>query len=218
MKKNLLLFFLPLMAVLLSLASCSESGGDDEEYVDWQTTNETYFDNLYTTTKAKIAAGDTSWRLYQCWTLDSGQVALHSYDHIVVHVVESGTRDVKPEYSDSVRVHYRGRLLPSRTYTSGYVFDQSYKGDFNPATSVPAQFKVSGLVQGFTTALLNMNLGDRWEVYIPYQLGYGEDANGSIPAYSTLVFEMDLVGIYRYGTDVPDWNAKRNAFWDEVTE
>ena len=218
MNKFFLSFFLPLMAAVFAFTACSESDGAEEEYVDWQATNETYFDNLYTTTKAKIASGDNSWKIYQCWTLDSGQVALHSYDHIFVHVVESGSRNVKPEYNDSVRVHYRGHLLPSKSYASGYVFDQSYQGTFNKDVAVPAQFKVSGLVPGFTTALQHMNLGDRWEVYIPHQLGYGEEANGAIPAYSTLVFYIGLVGIYRYGSSAPSWNAKPNMFWEEVDE
>ena len=61
-------------------------------------------------------------------------------------------------------------------------------------------------------------LGDRWEVYIPHQLGYGEEANGAIPAYSTLVFDIGLVGIYRYGSSAPSWNAKPNMFWEEVDE
>ena len=70
------------------------------------------------------------------------------------------------------------------------------------------------LVEGFTTALLNMNLGDRWEVYIPYQLGYGEEDKNPIPGYSTLIFDINLVGIYRLGTSAPDWNAKPNDMWE----
>ena len=74
------------------------------------------------------------------------------------------------------------------------------------------------MVDGVTTALLNMNLGDRWEVYIPYQLGYKDKENGSIPACSMLKFDLYLVGIYRKGTTVPEWKAKENTFelWDEA--
>jgi FKBP-type peptidyl-prolyl cis-trans isomerase FklB len=49
------------------------------------------------------------------------------------------------------------------------------------------------VVSGFTTALLNMHPGDYWRVTIPYQLGYGATASGSVPAYSTLIFEIKLV-------------------------
>ena len=116
MNKFFLSFFLPLMAAVFAFTACSESDGVEEEYVDWQATNETYFDNLYTTTKAKIASGDNSWKIYQCWTLDSGQVALHSYDHIIVHVVESGSRNVKPEYNDSPQSRMR-RAMCSTSLT-----------------------------------------------------------------------------------------------------
>lgn len=213
MKKHLLFFLLPLMALLTALVSCSESSDGDEEYADWQTTNDAYYDSLYKLAKAKADLGDNSWRVIKSWTLDSGYVAQHSYDYIVVHVLESGNTGVKPEYNDSVRVHYSGHLLPSKSYAQGYVFDKSYQGEFNAATAVPAQFKVSGLINGFTTALQHMELGDRWEVYIPYQLGYDTEANGAIPAYSTLVYDMSLVGIYRYGSAVPEWKAKANDMW-----
>ena len=51
MNKFFLSFFLPLMAAVFAFTACSESDGVEEEYVDWQATNETYFDNLYTRTK-----------------------------------------------------------------------------------------------------------------------------------------------------------------------
>ena len=202
------------MALAFAFTSCSESDDSEEEYTDWQSTNETYFDNLFMQTKMKVDAGDTSWKIYKNWTLDSGEVAKHSYDHIVVRVIKSGNSDVSPLYNDSVRVHYSGRLLPSKSYPTGYVFDKSYTGDFNIATAVPAKFVVNGTAEGFATALQHMHLGDHWEIYIPYQLGYGEEANNTIPAYSTLVFDVRLVGIYRYGTKVPDWNARLNDMWE----
>ena len=117
-----------------------------------------------------------------------------------------------------MRVHYSGRLLPSLSYKLGYEFDKSYKGEFDVNTAIPTKFYVPEMVDGVTTALLNMNLGDRWEVYIPYQLGYKEQESGSIPAYSMLKFDLYLVGIYRKGTVVPEWKAKGNQteLWDEA--
>ena len=49
--------------------------------------------------------------------------------------------------------------------------------------------------EGFQIALLNMHIGDRWVVYIPYELGYGKRTSGPIPAFSTLVFEIELISI-----------------------
>ena len=52
-------------------------------------------------------------------------------------------------------------------------------------------------------------------MYIPYQLGYGNADNGSIPAYSTLVFDITLVSYYRAGVDVPESKARKAGEWIE---
>ena len=69
------------MALTIAFTACSESNDEEEEFTEWQSTNDSYFDNLYAQTKAKIAAGDASWKIIKNWTLDSGNVAMHSYDH-----------------------------------------------------------------------------------------------------------------------------------------
>ena len=55
---------------------------------------------------------------------------------------------------------------------------------------------ISGVVDGFSTALLNMRRGDYYRVYIPYQLGYGTSASSSIPGGSTLIFEIRMVDFW----------------------
>jgi FKBP-type peptidyl-prolyl cis-trans isomerase FklB len=56
---------------------------------------------------------------------------------------------------------------------------------------------INGVVTGFGTALMRMHRGDRWRVYIPYQLAYGSSARSSIPAYSTLIFDLQLEDFWR---------------------
>jgi len=70
-------------------------------------------------------------------------------------------------------------------------------------------------VDGFTTAVMNMHIGDRWKVYIPYQLGYGTStpSNSTIPAYSTLIFDITLVAYSRAGTHIPTIQAKPSFVW-----
>ena len=75
------------------------------------------------------------------------------------------------------------------------MFDESYKGEFNPAFNKPANFYVDGLIVGWSTALMRMVEGDNWRIYIPYNLGYGAKDQSDIPAYSTLVFDVNLVNI-----------------------
>lgn len=210
----IILYLLALLAPVGLLSSCSESDNEEEEFPNWKKTNEQYFNNLYAMAKSSADMGDKSWKVIRQWSLEES-TAKDSYDYIVVNVLENGTDSGCPLYTDSVKVHYEGRLLPSTSYPDGYVFDKSFTGEFNPATALPAKFAVSGMIDGFTTALQYMHIGDRWKVYIPYQLGYGSSASGSIPAYSTLVFDVTLVSYYRAGVEVPDSKARPATGWIE---
>ncbi len=198
------LFSLLLLAAT-ALTSCSESDDTVEEFPDWEATNTAYFSNLYTTTKSLIASGNTSWKIIRSWSLieDDEYFTADPEDNIIVEVLEEGTGEGCPIYTDYAWVHYKGSLLPSASYPEGYVFDQSYYGDFNEATALPTSLLVSSVVDGFSTALQNMHIGDYWRVYIPYQLGYGTDATDAIPAYSTLIFEIRLVAYARPDVDLP---------------
>ena len=210
----IILYLLALLAPVGLLSSCSESDNEEEEFPNWKKTNEQYFNNLYAMAKSSADMGDKSWKVIRQWSLEES-TAKDPYDYIVVNVLENGTGSGCPLYTDSVKVHYEGRLLPSTSYPDGYVFDKSFTGEFNPATALPAKFAVSGMIDGFTTALQYMHIGDRWKVYIPYQLGYGKTASGSIPAYSTLVFDVTLVSYYRAGVEVPDSQARPATGWIE---
>lgn len=210
----IILYLLALLAPVGLLSSCSESDNEEEEFPNWKKTNEQYFNNLYAMAKSSADMGDKSWKVIRQWSLEES-TAKDPYDYIVVNVLENGTGSGCPLYTDSVKVHYEGRLLPSTSYPDGYVFDKSFTGEFNPATALPAKFAVSGMIDGFTTALQYMHIGDRWKVYIPYQLGYGKTASGSIPAYSTLVFDVTLVSYYRAGVEVPDSKARPATGWIE---
>ena len=89
-----------------------------------------------------------------------------------------------PQRNEKVLVHYEGRLI------DGTVFDASSKHGSEPATFVPTQ-----VIRGWTEALTMMPVGSKWQLYIPQELGYGDRATGSIPPYSTLIFDVELVGI-----------------------
>jgi FKBP-type peptidyl-prolyl cis-trans isomerase FklB len=100
-------------------------------------------------------------------------------------VIESGDASgTPPKATDTVEVHYEGRRI------DGKVFDSSYE------RGTPASFPVSGVVKGFSEALQNMKPGDKWEVFIPSDLGYGERARGSdIRPNETLIFTLELISI-----------------------
>ena len=190
---------LSLMVSLFGLPSCSEEDDTVEEYPDWQAVNEARWETIYAEAQMRIAAGDTSWKILRKWSLEDS-LQTSNTNFVVAHVENTGTGATSPLYTDSVRVYYEGRLLPSVSYTDGYVFDSHM-----PPTSAPVQFYLGGgLVDGFTTALMNMHEGDRWTVYMPYQLGYGTSASSSIPAYSLLTFDITLVSFFRPGTGAPE--------------
>lgn len=201
--------------------SCTENDDTVEEYANWQSKNETYWDNLYTTTQQKIKSGDTSWKIILNYTFQNQKQTTGSAltyrpeNYIIAHVEQAGTGTTSPLYSDSVSMHYMGRLIPSTTYTSGLIFDKSWStNQFNAATSRPvhsyigltydAEGKPTSLVDGFTTALMSMHRGDHWTVYIPYQLGYGEKSSGVVPAYSTLIFDLRLNDFSHPGVKLKD--------------
>ncbi len=98
-------------------------------------------------------------------------------------VITEGT-GVKPTATQQVKCHYEGTL------TNGAKFDSSY--DRNE----PAVFPVNGVIQGWVEALQLMPAGSKWELYIPYNLAYGERGAGqSIPPYSALVFTVELLEV-----------------------
>lgn len=196
MKKFRLYILFAFMAALTSgLASCSETNDEVEEFPNWQATNEQYFDKKYSEVKQLVDGGNTEWKIIRAWTLEEN-VATHSYDHILANVLTEGKGSGCPLYTDSVKVHYSGRLLPSTSYPDGYEFDKSWTGDFYESTAVPRTFAVNAVVTGFSTALQHMHIGDKWRIYIPQQLGYGELTNPGA-AYSTLIFDVELVAYYR---------------------
>ena len=201
--------FLCLLTMAVFFASCSEEDDSTEEFVNWQSVNVTYGNNLYNEAKAKQEGGDNSWKVIPMYSYANAS-SVPAEKCIVVHINENGTGDGCPLQKDTVRVHYRGHLLPSTTYTDGFQFDSSWVGDFNPETALPAKMAVSAVIDGWQTALQQMHIGDDWDVYVPYQLGYGttQNSKSSIPAYSTLIFRIVLVDYWHPGETHPAYKTK----------
>ena len=93
-----------------------------------------------------------------------------------------------PKAADTVTVHYRGTLI------DGTEFDSSI------ARGQPQTFKVDGVIPGWTEALQLMKEGDKWQIFIPANLAYGEKgAPPRIPPNSTLIFEVELISVPQSG-------------------
>ena len=89
----------------------------------------------------------------------------------------------KPTATDRVKVHYHGTL------TDGTVFDSSVE------RGEPIVFGLNQVIPGWTEGVQLMPVGSKFRFFIPQNLGYGERAAGSIPPYSTLIFEVELLDI-----------------------
>lgn len=102
---------------------------------------------------------------------------------IYYKVLSSGNNDGKrPTPRSIVTVHYTGWTI------NGKKFDSSRAG-------VPVAFRLSELIDGWIIAIQQMCVGDKWEIYIPAELGYGKFSQPGIPGGSTLIFEIELFGI-----------------------
>jgi len=98
-------------------------------------------------------------------------------------VIKSGTGE-SPKLTDTVKVHYQGTLI------DGTIFDSSIQ------RGQPISFPVNRVIPGWTEALQLMKVGDKWQLFIPAKLAYGDRSpSPAIPPNSVLIFEVELLGI-----------------------
>ena len=102
---------------------------------------------------------------------------------IYYKILQTGEGKASPTVRSIVSVHYRGTLI------DGKEFDNSYK------RNCPEAFRLCDVIDGWQIALQQMHVGDKWMIYIPHEMGYGTKASGPIPGFSTLIFEVELLGI-----------------------
>ncbi|MDO5522605.1 MAG: FKBP-type peptidyl-prolyl cis-trans isomerase [Bacteroidia bacterium] len=178
------LYFLAAICALFIFSSCEKTETFDDTR---QKDNEAQF--------ARISADPAYTKLES----QSGN------GHIMYKVITEGNSGATPYFTDKVRVLYTG------WYKEFWTRDDTFTGDdgnifrnkvifFDSAenrNNRPSEFAVNGVVDGFATALQHMEVGDKWEIWIPWNLGYGaiENRNSGIKGHTTLVFEVELVEI-----------------------
>lgn len=102
---------------------------------------------------------------------------------VMYKVIKQGeTGGASPSPRSIVTVHYTGRTI------NGRKFDSSLGG-------APLACRLCDLIEGWIIALQQMHVGDKWELYLPADVAYGKFSQPGIPGGSTLVFEVELLGV-----------------------
>ena len=197
MKKYILLSLLFTQCLLL-FTSCDETE-EVNKYADWRNRNEAFIDSLKSVYDAK-----TDPELIQIIPYAEKNYPIYAKK---LKTVTSGET---PLYTDSVTAYYRGMLIDeavfgaattphyyTKLYQSLDVFDKNFEGEEPNAFESPTTFIVNEQVYGWREVLQRMKVGERWEIYIPWQQGYGSSVSGAIPGYSTLIFDLNLVSIIK---------------------
>ena len=192
--KNSLLWLMGLFFTLSFISSCEETDGVIDPYTDWEERNQHYIDSIASVAKANQGNAVGQWKIIHTYKYpQQGLVMGDVNEYVYCKVLEVGD-GATPMFTDTVAANYCGKLIP--LYNGSVVtFDQSYQGELNSDVVTPSIFAVSGVITGWTTALQEMKEGDRWELYVPSDLGYGDYGKNEIPGFSTLIFDLDLVEV-----------------------
>lgn len=179
-----------LVVMLFTLAACSD---DDENKIvideAWKEINLAAFD-----ARLQDAKTDTS-----LFTINSES----GNGQIICKILKKGEGTETIYYTSKVNCYYKGCFVTNEdgevvadrdsVLTQGEVFDSRLRE--NGDDKVLFEVDDSGLRDGFATALQHMHEGDIWEVWMPYQLGYGVSGYGDIKPYTTLVFQIEVTDI-----------------------
>ena len=192
--KNSLLWLMGLFFTVSFISSCEETDGVIDPYTDWEERNQHYIDSIASVAKANQGNAVGQWKIIHTYKYpQQGLVMGDVNEYVYCKVLEVGD-GATPMFTDTVAANYCGKLIPLYN-VSVVTFDQSYQGELNSDVATPSIFAVSGVITGWTTALQEMKEGDRWELYVPSDLGYGDYGKNEIPGFSTLIFDLDLVEV-----------------------
>lgn len=178
MNRNIYLIAVALMSIVF--VSCNDT--DDETDYEWKKMNEDAFNAFY---------NNNDYYSLESASKD-GRIFCKSSDELKDNELASAlktTANGTPEYTDSVTVRYEGWYYEKDG--SKYIFDTT-EGDYN---RTPRSFAVSGVIDGWSTALQSMEEGEELEIVIPWILGYGSTGTSSMPGYTTLYFRVKLLKI-----------------------
>ena len=169
----MILRLLPILGLAVFLLACNKSS-DTTKDSSWTVTSSVTSSSAPPVSAASPSPSSTSSQSNQWTTTASG---------LKYQVLNHGTGTVSPKATDTVKVHYHG------TFPDGRVFDSSVQ------RGEPATFPLNQVIAGWTEGLQLMKVGDKFKFEVPPDLAYGPGGRPGIPPNSTLVFEVELLGI-----------------------
>ena len=185
MSKKIYLFSLVLLA--LTFTACSETE-ETGRYDNWRARSEAFIDsiaNVYAGQQnGSITVTDEKEKLYPFTDLTNGQTI-----YAKKRISRDGVKDDdKPVYTSKVSAYYR------MSYFNGDVVQQNFAGTEPDEFDVPSEFLLNEVISGWGYTLTEMAEGEFWTLYIPYQSRYGSGtgSDGSLQAYSALVYDVKL--------------------------
>lgn len=199
MRRTFYLFAVALLAVALAACEETEEAG---RYDNWRARNDAFIDSL---AQVFEQGTDPTLQRFSLFVNPSGYIYYKAKTP-----VESEAQNTAPEvyghrptYGATVRVYYKGVNMLGERFDGFYGDNPNIDSDdevnVNEGETNPVSFSMSALVTGWQEALQRMTVGERWEVFIPWEYGYGsrdrEDTSGNVTvrAYSTLIFDIQLL-------------------------
>lgn len=187
---NTKIFLLPLLMLAMLFASCEETK-EVSKYDNWRPRNQAFLDSLQNAYDTKPDHGGLKY--FVPFTDPNMKIY---YKETVAN--PTGVRPVIPNV---VSAFYRGTLCTGEKFDENFteknpgLFDSPSDFWVNPVDMGKPPYPIP--IIGWIEVLQNMKVGERWTVYLPWQMGYGAKANGAIPSYSVLIFDMELVRIVK---------------------
>lgn len=182
MIKKVYLFSLILLT--LGFVSCSETE-EVGRYDNWQARSEAFIDsiaNVFNSPANQALTEKDPKKLYAFKDLTTGQMIYGK------RINKTGNSSEKPFYNSKISAYYR------MSYFNGDVVQQNFSGIEPTEFDSPAEFSLDQVITGWQYSLVEIEEGEFWTLYIPYQSGYGSGtgSDGSLQPYSTLVYNVKL--------------------------
>lgn len=212
MKKSFFCLLPFLLLAIGALVSCEEVE-EASEYDNWRERNEAFIDSIRRETgEIYVATEEDVQRVPegQLFAIRDWQVSTNENAYYIyckkIKALDDYTTARRPLYTETVSAYYCGTFINGLRFDGNFYgygsTDQGFldKDDAGKAPTEfdsPAEFAVNGVASGWTIVLQYMYVGERWMVYIPWQLGYGSSgsSDGNIPGYSALAFDIQLEGV-----------------------